>query len=81
MSDTTPPNVTLLDTKGLYCPEPVMMLHNVVRDVQNGAEIKVVATDPSTKRDIPKFCQFLGHTLLSQSEESDEFIYYVQVNK
>ena len=71
----------ILDTKGLYCPEPVMMMHNLVRDVDNKAIIKVIATDPSTQRDIPKFCQFLGHDLILQSSENDEFVYLIQINK
>ena len=44
-----------LDTCGLFCPEPVMMLHNIIRDMAPGDVVRVLATDPSTKRDIPKF--------------------------
>lgn len=68
-----------LDAQGLFCPEPVMMLHNAVRDLQPGDVLKVVATDPSTQRDIPKFCQFLSHELLQQSEEDGCFYYWIQV--
>ena len=57
----------LLDASGLNCPEPVMMLHNKVRDLSPGGLLKVIATDPSTRRDIPKFCVFLGHELLGQA--------------
>ncbi len=56
-----------LDATGLFCPEPVMLLHNQVRDMQAGQTVRVLATDPSTQRDIPKFCNFLGHELLEQS--------------
>jgi tRNA 2-thiouridine synthesizing protein A len=56
----------LLDASGLLCPEPVMLLHNKVREMQAGELLKVVATDPSTQRDIPKFCAFLGHVLVQQ---------------
>ena len=45
-----------LDARGLYCPEPVMMLHNAVRDIASGALLEVLASDPSTQRDIPRFC-------------------------
>lgn len=65
-----PPRI--LDARALYCPEPVMMLHNMIRHISPGETIRVLATDPSTKRDIPKFCQFLGHQLLQNSEETDE---------
>ncbi len=67
-----------LDTSGLMCPEPVMMLHGAVKNMMEGDVLRVIATDPSTARDIPKFCQFLGFTLLEQKEESDIFFYYIQ---
>jgi len=59
----------ILDATGLFCPEPVMLLHNKIRDMAVGEVLQVLATDPSTQRDIPKFCNFLGHDLL----DSDEF--------
>lgn len=67
-----------LDARGLFCPEPVMMLHNRINDVQPGGVLRVMATDPSTTRDIPRFCQFLGHDLISQSEDDDLFIYLIR---
>lgn len=67
-----------LDARGLFCPEPVMMLHNRIGDVEPGGVLRVVATDPSTTRDIPRFCQFLGHELVSQVEQEGEFIYLIR---
>mgnify|MGYP002135114862 CR=1 FL=1 len=66
-----------LDARGLLCPEPVMMLHKVVRQMQSGDVLDVYATDPSTQRDIPRFCQFLRHTLVRQSIEANGEFYYV----
>lgn len=68
----------VLDTCGLYCPEPVMLLHNKVRDMQPGECVEVIATDPSTQRDIPKFCSFLGHQLLSQEQRGEQFFYRIR---
>jgi tRNA 2-thiouridine synthesizing protein A len=67
-----------LDATGLLCPEPVMMLHNEVRDAATGQVIKVIATDPSTQRDIPKFCNFLGHELIGQEEVDKQYLYYIR---
>lgn len=67
-----------LDTSGLRCPEPVMLLHKAVREVQPGEIIKVTATDPSTERDIPKFCRFLGHELLEAAREGTLYLYWIQ---
>ncbi|NLQ16407.1 sulfurtransferase TusA [Marinomonas sp. M1K-6] len=67
-----------LDAKGLLCPEPVMMLHVEMRKLTAKEVLKVVATDPSTTRDIPKFCQFLGHKLLDQQQEGDIYTYWIE---
>lgn len=67
-----------LDTTGLLCPEPLMLLHNAVRDVASGEVIHVIATDPSTLRDIPKFCTFLGHRLLSEEQEGETYLYWIE---
>lgn len=68
----------LLDTQGLYCPEPVMMLHAKVDEMQSGELVKVIASDPATQRDIPKFCQFLGHELIEESREDGNYIYLLK---
>ncbi len=67
-----------LDTRGLFCPEPVMLLHNHINDIEPGHVLKVVATDPSTTRDIPRFCQFLGHELIGKSEQDGEFMFLIR---
>lgn len=68
----------LLDARGLYCPEPVMLLHNAVRDMNAGEVLEVLATDPSTQRDIPRFCQFLGHELVLEEEIGGEYRYLIR---
>lgn len=68
----------ILDTKGLICPEPVMMLHNAIRDAATGDVIEVHATDPSANRDIPKFCSFLGHELVTQKQDGDVLMFWVK---
>lgn len=67
-----------LDARGLFCPEPVMMLHNRILDVAPGRSLRVIATDPSTTRDIPRFCQFLGHELISEQEQGGEFVFLIR---
>ena len=68
----------ILDATGLYCPEPVMLLHNKIRDMAVGELLQVLATDPSTQRDIPKFCTFLGHDLLQFLVFEGEFRYLLR---
>ncbi len=68
----------ILDASGLVCPEPVMLLHNRIRDIADGDTLLVLATDSSTTRDIPKFCSFLGHELLEQSEQDGNYRYLLR---
>ena len=68
----------ILDVTGLYCPEPVMLLHNKIRDIGEGELVQVLATDPTTERDIPKFCLFLGHELLEQEAFEGNFRYLLR---
>ncbi len=77
MTANITPN-TQLDARGLVCPEPVMLLHNAVRDIAVGDYLEVLATDPSTQRDIPRFCSFLGHELIKQQEREGEFHYLIR---
>jgi|TARA_B110000914_G_scaffold197081_1_gene186679 tRNA 2-thiouridine synthesizing protein A len=71
-------SVLELDASGLFCPEPVMLLHNKIRDIEAGQLLKLVATDPSTTRDVPKFCHFLGHELLESTEKDGSFAYLIR---
>lgn len=55
-----------------------MMLHSKVAEMEAGELVQVVASDPATKRDIPKFCRFLGHELVSQEENDQKFFYVIK---
>ena len=67
-----------LDARGLVCPEPVMLLHSRVRAMAPGEELEMLATDPSTERDVAKFCQFLGHTLVRHEHDGDLFRFLIR---
>ena len=72
-----PPDIDdMLDARGLLCPEPVMLLHGKVRELAPGQVLEMLATDPSTERDVTRFCQFLGHQLLL-AEQRDEYWYFL----
>jgi len=67
-----------LDTKGLRCPEPLMVLRNKMMDMAPGQVVKVAATDPSTEWDFVNFCRFLNHEMLEQHTEDDVYTYWIR---
>ena len=76
----TNPNRTL-DTQGLRCPEPVMLVRKKIREMQNGEVLLIIADDPATTRDIPGFCQFMEHTLLQSEIEQTPYRYWIRKGK
>jgi len=68
-------NPNVLDARGLRCPEPVMLLHRAMAGIAVGDTLRVLATDRTTLRDVPQFCRFLGHELLTQEEGNDELVF------
>ena len=67
----------ILDTLGLRCPEPVMLVRKQIRHMQDGEVLLIIADDPATTRDIPSFCQFMDHRLLHSETEQPPFKYWV----
>ncbi|MGR6647820.1 sulfurtransferase TusA [Avibacterium paragallinarum] len=70
-----------LDTQGLRCPEPVMLVRKQIRHMQEGEILLILADDPATTRDIPSFCQFMEHTLIRSETEKLPLKYWIQKEK
>lgn len=71
-------NTVTLDTTGLICPEPIMLLHKTIRPLNSGDVIEMTATDPASVRDVGNFCRHLGHSLLENHEQNATFYFKIQ---
>lgn len=69
---------TELNALGLRCPEPVMMIRLQVRKMQDGQTLTIIADDPATTRDIPSFCRFMNHTLVTSQTDSIPYFYLIK---
>lgn len=67
-----------LDTMGLRCPEPVMLIRAQIRKMEAGQTLLVLADDPATTRDVPSFCRFMDHALLDAQTEQTPYQYLLQ---
>ena len=50
---------------GLTCPEPLMLLRKCVRESNSGDLLPLFSDDPVSLRDVPAFCEFMHHPLVS----------------
>ena len=67
-----------LDTLGLRCPEPIMMVRKTIRGMTEGELLTILADDPATTRDIPSFCQFMEHTLVEAEVDKAPYRYLIR---
>ncbi|MGD2201304.1 MAG: sulfurtransferase TusA family protein [Candidatus Bathyarchaeota archaeon] len=66
-----------LDGRGLYCPMPLVKTKKALNGLSEGQIIKVLATDPGSKRDFISFCEKTGNQLLKASEVDGVFTYVI----
>ena len=62
-----------IDARGLKCPQPVLKLAIAARTTDKGARIVVQADCPDFPKDVRKWCQQQGKTLLSFQENQGVF--------
>ena len=69
---------TLLDTRGLNCPLPVLRARKAIHKMAPGGLLRVLATDPGTVKDFRAFCRATGHELLESLEQDGEFWFVIR---
>ena len=67
-----------LNALGKRCPEPVMLIRGIVRNMDDGQTLTITADDPSTTRDIPSFCRFMDHTLVKVQTKQKPYLYLIR---
>ncbi|MEM3564290.1 MAG: sulfurtransferase TusA family protein [Candidatus Jordarchaeaceae archaeon] len=68
----------ILDVRGLNCPLPIVKTKKLVEEMKAGEIIKVLATDPGSKRDFESWCKKTGNTLLESSFNDGVFTYIIK---
>jgi len=76
-SSKSPPEKSL-DASGLVCPEPLMLIRAEIRAMDSGELLGITVTDPSTGRDLRNFCRFMGHTLESEIQVQDTWVFVLR---
>ena len=66
---------TVLDLRGLRCPQPVLRAKKALRTVPIGGVLVLECTDPLTEIDVPHFVRQTGHELTDQRRSGKLFIF------
>ena len=77
MSDTIQADQEV-DASGLNCPLPILRAKKALSTLDSGQVLKVVSTDPGSRRDFEAFARQTGHTLLRTDEAGKAWSFYLQ---
>lgn len=69
-----------LDCRGMFCPMPIVQLKKATKTMKPGQVLRMVATDPGSKRDVPAWAQKTGNEILDSSEGDKEFTFVIKVS-
>jgi len=69
-----------LDCRGMFCPMPIVHLKKATKNMQPGQVLRLVATDPGSKRDVPAWAEKTGNMILDSSEEDKELTFIIRVS-
>lgn len=68
----TPPEI-IVDARGLKCPLPILKAEKALALAPVGATVRVLATDPLARIDIPLYCSQKGYSVSISGEAEMEF--------
>ena len=70
-----------LDTRGLFCPEPLFEVRTFSESLDIGQTFKVLADDPAAEEDLTRWAKRTGTELLELVKVEDDLIFYFKKNK
>ena len=69
-----------VDAKGMYCPMPIVKLKKATKTMETGQVLRLIATDPGAKRDVPAWANKTGAEILESNEKDGEFTFLIKVS-
>lgn len=67
-----------VDARGLNCPLPILRAKKALTGLQTGQVLKIISTDPGSKRDFQAFAKQTGNELVQVDESPKEWVFYLK---
>jgi tRNA 2-thiouridine synthesizing protein A len=68
---------TVLDLRGLRCPQPVLRAKKALKSLPLGGVLVLECTDPLTVIDVPHFVAQTGQALSGQEKLGDLYVFRI----
>ncbi|MBA7519623.1 Sulfur carrier protein TusA [subsurface metagenome] len=72
---------SLLDTRGLFCPEPIFEVRNLSETLEIGQCFKVLADDPAAEEDLKRWAKRTDTKLVEFLKDGDDLVFYFKKMK
>lgn len=69
---------TVLDLRGIRCPQVVLDAKKKLRDVPVGGVLVLECTDPLAAIDVPHFVRQTGNALLAEEKSGDLLVFRIE---
>ena len=66
---------SVLDTRGLYCPEPLFEVRNLSETLSVGECFKVLADDPAAEEDLKRWAKRTDTKVVEFNKDGDDLIF------
>lgn len=67
-----------LDAIGFYCPMPIILTSQKLKEMRGGDILEVLSDDEGIKKDMPAWCKSTGNEFLQLIEDSGVYKVYVR---
>ncbi len=68
----------VLDAKGLACPMPVVRARKMMKEIETGEVLEILATDKGSVADLAAWSKSGGHDLFDHKEEGGIFTFLIR---
>jgi tRNA 2-thiouridine synthesizing protein A len=68
----------IVDARGHRCPAPTLRLRRALEQAQAGARVRLLATDPMARIDVPHFLNQMEAVLVETREEDGVLVFTVE---
>lgn len=67
-----------VDASGLKCPLPILRCKKGLNEIESDQVLKIISTDPGSKKDFDAFCRQTGHKILSTQETDGTLTFFIK---
>ena len=69
----------VIDTRGLFCPGPLQVVKGVIKQLELGSTLELIADDPDSKEQVSNWCRETGNVLIGVAEEKGDITFTIIV--